>query len=191
MFQGILSKAKIVHSGSANSELPLRKTHHVGIHVLDRDEGPKVVLDIILSRFTKLPRFIVYDFACGLYSSAIHCLWWAIKDTTITTDNFHSNNHCCSPGFLPRAHTGLDSRNTVSHEQRNRGIKLLCKSLRNSSQRFYIGLVAYHTMVMNIRAKAKGSNEFERRGPLLSDYDIEWCYFSCLKLKCTCCEEAV
>ncbi len=136
-----------------------------GIHMLDHDEGPKAVLDITFSRFTKLPRFTVYDFAWGLYSSAIHCLWWEIKFKTIATDNFHFNNHCYSSGFLPRAHTGLDARNTVSHEQRNRGIKQLCNSLRNSSQRFNIGLVAYHTIVMNIRAKAKWSNAFERRGP--------------------------
>ncbi len=72
--KGYYQKQKSYTPGALTVNCPCAKPITFGIHVLDRDEGPKVVLDIILSRFTKLPRFIVYDFACGLYSSAIHCL---------------------------------------------------------------------------------------------------------------------
>lgn len=165
-----------------------------GMKILYKDEGPKVVLDMIISRFAVPPRFIIYDFSCGLYQSAVHRLWWALEETTIVTDKFHSKNHkSCSPSFLPGAYEELDRVNTVSHEQRNRGIKLLSRSLRNSGHEFYTALLAYQVTIQNIKAKAQGTETFEGRDNtvLLSEHDIEWCYFSCLHLQCKCCEGLV
>ena len=52
-----------------------------GFKILERGEGPRAVLYILSSSFRNLPVFVLYDFACGLFRSAQHTLWWAIKDT--------------------------------------------------------------------------------------------------------------
>ena len=181
-------KQKQYTPGAMNLSCSCANPVFLGFKVLFRDEGPKIVLDMILSRFPRHPRHIVYDFACGLYSSAAHTLWWALENTVIVSDKFHAGNHNgCSPSFLPTAHTGLDLSNSVAHEQRNRGIKLLSSSLRNSGCHLYVSMLAFHTIINNIRARAKKTIVFENRPRLVSDSDIEWCYFDCLGMICNCC----
>lgn len=140
-----------------------------------------------MSRFGTLPRHVIYDFGCGLYSSACHTLWWALEDTTVTSDSLHALNHKCSPSFYPTAHENLNMSNTVAHEQRNRAISEIEKSLRYTGQDFYIALLAYQVCVLNLKAKAKVAPRFERRPLGVSENDLEWAYFSCLELNCPCC----
>ena len=162
-----------------------------GIKILFKNEGTKVVLDTIISRFVQMPRNIIYDFSCGLYGSAAHTLWGALKDTTIVTDNFHYRNHSkCSPSFHPRAHSALDSANTVAHEQNNRPISEIGRSLRKCGQKTYVELLCYLVTIENIRAKARSSSSFSERPLGCDDSDIQWCYFHCLKLTCSCCSDS-
>lgn len=158
-----------------------------GMKVLSRHEGPRAVLNTIISRCLIPPRYIIYDYSCGLYASAVHTLPWALKDTTIVCDRFHAVNHNCSPGYLPSCHTDLNSTNTVAHEQRNRAIQELGKTLRNCSQKLYIAMLGFQTIILNIRSQSKGTTIFENRPKLTSEYDMEWCYFHCLHLRCKCC----
>ena len=158
-----------------------------GFKTLCRNEGPKSVLDTIVTRFSETPKFVIYDFACGLYASAVHSLWWALRDTTIVTDNFHLKNHTkCSPGYSPKCHTGLDNSNTVAHEQNNRAINALARSLRNSSQETYVGLLTYLLTIENIRAKTRRS-ELYSTVKNNDDFDLHWCFYVCLSQTCTCC----
>ena len=131
------------------------RTHPMifGFKVLERGEGPRAVLDVLISRFPVLPRFVIYDFACGLLRSAQHTLWWATKNTTFVSDRFHIDNHNCHRGFHPDSHNYLNGRNTVSHEQRNRPIATLKEPLKNCSQTRYISLLAYHSLYLNLKAK--------------------------------------
>ena len=159
-----------------------------GVKVMQRDEGPRCILDTIISRFAQIPRFIVYDFACGLFSSAVNTLWWAISETTIVTDNFHSKNHrSCSPSYLPRCYTDLDLCNTVAHEQNNRPITQLGRSLRNCSYRTYLGLLTYLLTIENIKAKTRATDEYRNRDRRFNANNTAWAYFNCLGKKCLCC----
>lgn len=160
----------------------------LGFKVLGKNEGPRAVLDILLSRFPVLPRHMIYDFGCGLYSSAAHNLWWALEDTTITSDALHSLNHNCSPSYFPTAHESLNMTNTVAHEQRNRPISEIQNTLRYASQESYIALLAYQLSILNLKATAKASDEYEKRETGVSESDLGWAYFHCLKLRCPCCE---
>ena len=120
--------------------------------VLERGEGPRAVLDVLVSRFPNLPEFVIYDFAYGLLKSAQHTLWWAVQDVTFISDRFHIDNHTCHRGFHPDCHNLLNGYNTVSHEQRNRSIAMLKDSMRNSGQLLYTSLLAYQTMYLNLKA---------------------------------------
>ena len=123
-----------------------------GFKVLERGEGPSAVLDVLVSRFTNLPEFVIYDFACGSLKSAQHTLWWAVQDVTFILDKFHIDNHTCHRGFHPDCHNLLNGYNTVSHEQRNCSIEMLKDSMQNSGQLLYTSLLAYQTMYLNARA---------------------------------------
>lgn len=136
----------------------------------------------------------MYDFACGLYNSAVHCLWWGLEETTIVSDKFHASNHkACSPSYLLTAYPDLDTKDTVSREQINRGIKLLARSLRNSAHPLYTAILAYHAIIENVKAKAQRIEMFQTRADrsMLSVHDLQWCYYYCLGLKCTCCITSV
>ena len=159
----------------------------MGFKVLEKNEGPRSVLDVILSRLPKLPRHIVYDFGCGLFTSAAHTLWWAMQDTTITSDAIHALNHNCSPSFVPTAHDSLNMSNTVAHEQRNNAISEIDKSLRYTSLEVYTSLLAYLVCIQNLKASSRSSQMFEARPVDVSENDLEWAYFHCLNLKCLCC----
>ncbi len=135
-----------------------------------------------------MPRFLIYDFCCGLFITAIHCLWWAISHVSVVCDTFHSKNHSCSPGYNPKVHKSLNFTNTVSHEQRNRAIQMLGQSLRNCKRNLYVSLLGYQTIVLNIRAQEKGTQMYENRAKGLFDYDVEWCFFDCLELTCYSCQ---
>ena len=130
----------------------------LGFKVLFRDEGLKIVLGVILSKFPRLPGHILYEFACGLYSSTAHTVWWALENTVIVSDKLHAENHNdYSPSFLPIAHTGLNLSNSLSREKRSRGRKLLFSSLRNFGCHLYVSMLAFPTIIKNIRARAKYS----------------------------------
>ncbi len=162
-------------------------TKVLGFKVLHRNEGPRAIMDTVISRFGHPPKYLIYDFCCGLFLAAIHRLWWALANVYVVCDGFHIRNHSCSPTYSPNAHKALRTVNTVAHEQRNRAICKLGISLRNCSQHLYTSLLAYQTIVLNIRAQAKGTTTFQRRPQKYSDFDIEWCSFQCLRLPCSCC----
>ena len=140
-----------------------------GFKVLERREWPRVVLDVLVSRFLELPEFVIYDFACGLLKSAQHTLWWAIQDVTFISDRFPVDIHTCHWGFHPDCHNMLNGYKTVSHEQRNRSIAMLKDSMQNSGQLLYTSLLAYQTICLDLRAiikteVAKQATENEERG---------------------------
>ena len=186
-----------------------------GFKILERGEGPRAVMDMLMSRFPKLPRFIVYDFACGLLKSSQHTLWWAILDTTFLSDRFHIGNHTCHNGFHPDSHNEMNGRNTLSHEQRNRPIAKMKESLRNCSQVLYTSLLSYHTIYLNLQAIIRNEidREHSKRTPTAEDIvkrtrakrntspsvrmdealhaeEIQRWFFGKLSFVCRCCDQS-
>ena len=127
----------------------------LGFVVLDKREGPPALLNAFITRFAKLPEYIVYDFGCGAVRTALTKLPWLLRSSTVTSDEFHVVNHVCSIALDPRSFLTLDKANTVAHEQRNRAIKLLSRVLRASGQTEYTRVLAYHTFIHNVRALAR------------------------------------
>ena len=162
----------------------------LGFKVLERDEVPRAVLDVLVSRFASLPAFVIYDFACGVYESAVNALWWVIESSTLVSDPFHANNQTCSPAFIPFAHVKLNKLNTVSHEQRNRPIAKIKGSLQQTKQDVEISLLAYRIIINSIEAKARRAEENQSPVPIRSVEDIEWSFFRRLGLRCYCCSAA-
>lgn len=55
----------------------------LGFVVLDRKESPPVLINALLSRFPRLPRYLVYDFACGVVRCAMAKLPWMLRDLSV------------------------------------------------------------------------------------------------------------
>jgi len=154
----------------------------LGFVVLDKREGPPALLNTIISRFAVLPEYIIYDFGCGAVRSTLTKLPWLLRDSTVTSDEFHVVNHVCSIALDPRSFLTLNKANTVAHEQRNRAIKLLSRVLRASGQTEYTRVLSYHTFIHNIRAHAR----LAFSNPLPEVYDFGRFFFSREACLCGC-----
>ena len=154
----------------------------LGFVVLDKREGPPALLDAIITRFSYLPRFIVYDFGCGAVRSALGKLPWLLAVSTVVSDAFHIINHVCSKFFAPASFTILKHMNTVAHEQRNRAIKALKRVLAACGPVEYTSILSYHMLVQNIRAAARDSCTTS----LPESFDFSSFYFSRVKCACGC-----
>ena len=154
----------------------------LGFVVLDKREGPPALLDAVITRFAKLPRFIVYDFGCGAVRSALGKLPWLLAGSTVVSDAFHVINHVCSKFFAPASFSVLKHINTVAHEQRNRAIKALKRVLAASGQVEYTSILTYHMLVHNIRAAARDAST----AALPEAFDFSTFYFSRVSCACGC-----
>lgn len=151
--------------------------------VLDRKEAPQVLLNMLLTRFARLPRFLVYDFSCGAFRVALGKIGWLLMDCTIVSDRFHIFNHLCSDAFDPRSYTALDGVDSGAPEQRNAPIRRIQTTLQGMGVAPYTNLLAYQTGLLNHEAQTKWDLGVER---LPEDVDLAGEYLS--KYACLCCD---
>ncbi|OSX77405.1 hypothetical protein BU14_0150s0017 [Porphyra umbilicalis] len=149
--------------------------------VLDRKEAPQVLLNMLLTRFARIPKFLIYDFACGAFRVALGKLGWLLLDCTVVSDRFHMFNHLCSDAFDPRSYTKMDGVDTGAPEQRNAPIRRIQTTLQGMGVVPYANLLAYQTAVLNHEAQTKWSMGVNR---LPEDVDLAGAYFS--KFPCSC-----
>lgn len=152
--------------------------------VLDRKEAPQVLLNMLLTRFARLPRFLIYDFACGVFPVAIGKVGWLLMDCTVLSDRFHIFNHLCSDAFDPRSYAKMDGMDTGAPEQRNAPIKRIQTTLQGMGVVPYTNLLAYQTAILNHEAQTKWALDIDR---LPDDVDLAGRYFSFFP--CSCCGE--
>lgn len=127
----------------------------LGFVVLDRKESPQVLINALLSRFPRLPRYLVCDFACGVVRCAMVKLPWMLRDLSVVSDRCHVCNHTCSHFFNAKSYGEMDFKNTLTHEQRNAAIRKMEKVLRGAGRYGYLALLCYHTSVLNSFADSK------------------------------------
>jgi len=154
----------------------------IGFVVLDKREGPPALLNTILSYFALLPTFLVYDFGCGALRSALGKLGFFCALVVLVSDLFHIVNHLCSDALHPRSYAGLDSANTVAHEQRNSPINLMRRSLRACGQQEYMSMLQVENIFYNVMAQAKGTSPY----PLQEEYNYGQFFFSRTPCCCGC-----
>ena len=98
----------------------------VSIIFLKQPEGCRMPLNFIVERCLKLPRYVVYDFACGTQRSATGISSKNFERTSFVVDPFHFPGHkTCSLGMHQSSYGDLRGMNTESQEQRNRALKIL------------------------------------------------------------------
>jgi len=127
----------------------------LGFVVLDRKESPQVLINALLTRFPRLPRYLVYDFACGVVRCAMAKLPWMMRDLCVVSDRFHVCNHTCLHFYNANSYGDLDYKNTLTHEQRNAAIRRMEKILRGAGRYGYLALLCYQTSILNSFAESK------------------------------------
>jgi len=152
--------------------------------VLDRKEAPQVLLSMLLTRFARLPHFLIYDFACGAFRVALGKLGWMLMDCTVVSDRFHIFNHLCSDAFDPRSYQKMDGADTGAPEQRNAPIRRIQTTLQGMGVEPYTNLLAYQTAVLNHEAQTKSVFGVSR---LSENVDLAGEYFS--RFPCLCCDD--
>jgi len=152
--------------------------------VLDRKEAPQVLLNMLLTRFARIPRFLIYDFACGAFRVALGKVGWLLMDCTVVSDRFHIFNHLCSDAFDPRSYAEMDGADSGAPEQRNAPIRRIQTTLQGMGVEPYTNLLAYQTAILNHEAQTKwnlGVNRLPEDADLAGEY---FCRFDCM-----CCDE--
>eukprot|EP00168_Porphyra_purpurea_P017377 TRINITY_DN5991_c0_g1_i1.p1 TRINITY_DN5991_c0_g1~~TRINITY_DN5991_c0_g1_i1.p1 ORF type:complete len:314 (-),score=61.46 TRINITY_DN5991_c0_g1_i1:27-968(-) len=129
----------------------------LGSVVLHKQEGLPAFLDAIITRFSYLPRFIVYDIGCGAVRPALGKLPWMLAVSNVVSDAFHIINHVCSKFFAPASFNIPKHMNTVAHDQCSRAIKALKRVLAACGPVEYTSILYYHMLVQNIRAASRDS----------------------------------
>lgn len=150
--------------------------------VLDRMEAPQVLLNMLLIRLARHPRFLIYDFACGAFRVALGNIGWLLIDSTILSDRFHIFNHLCSDAFVPRFYTDMDGVDSSAPEQRNAPIRRIQTTLQGMGVMPYNSLLAYQTGMLNNEAQGRWKLGVER---IPDDVDLAGYYFT--TYPCLCC----
>jgi len=152
--------------------------------VLDRKEAPQVLLSMLLTRLARIPKFLIYDFACGAFRAALGKLGWLLLDCTVVSDRFHIFNHLCSDAFDPRSYAEMDGADSGAPEQRNAPIRRIQTTLQGMGVVPYTNLLAYQTAILNHEAQTKWNLGTER---LAEDVDLAGEYFC--RFPCPYCDE--
>ena len=83
----------------------------VGFYLLPSAESCQHVYNILVTRFTTIPRIIIYDNGCNLSEYIFNRAPQMFKDTYILSDGFHWKNHVnCSSAFNSKLYPGLNGK---------------------------------------------------------------------------------
>lgn len=157
----------------------------LALSVLDRKEAPQVLLNMLFTRFARLPRLLIYDFPCGVSRVALGKLGWLLMDCTIVSNRFHIFNYLCSDAFDPRSYSAMDGVDSGAPEQRNAPIRRIQTTLQGMGAVPYANLLAYLTGLLNHEANTKWDLGVER---LSEDVDLSGENSS--TYSCLCCDGA-
>lgn len=154
--------------------------------VLDRKEAPQVLLNMLLTRFAQISRFLIYDFACGAFRVALGKIGWLLMDCTIVSDRFHIFNHICSDAFDPRSYTDVDGVDSGAPEQRNAPIRRIQATRQGMGVVPYTKLLAFQTATLNHEAQVRWRLGVDRLPEMV---DLAGEFFT--RYPCQCCDEDI
>jgi hypothetical protein len=137
----------------------------IGFVVLDRPESPKLVYEILMTRFKEAPKIVIYDNGCNLQEYVLNRTPILAQNMRILVDGFHYQSHVnCAPTFDTHAHPPLTNKlNTSLFEQRNSRLAPLKNTAPLLNIRTFLTFLRYAVGSTNIQQhqKIKGRNKKE------------------------------
>ena len=101
-----------------------------GFQVMQNSESPKTAFDLLVRRFEKMPRYLIYDNSCKLHLYALKREPIRFQNTQFMVDRLHySRGHVgCSLGYSMDTYASdivIKSINSQANEQANARLRLL------------------------------------------------------------------
>jgi hypothetical protein len=142
----------------------------LGFALLQSAECPRLVLQLLLSRFPQAPRLIIYDNACNLHKLCMKIAPTFFQNTIFVVDRLHEPGHVsCSPAFCMRYHRHLINVNSQVAEEGNSYLSgsdiISCISMMTQSN--FLRSMRLWMLMYNIRVHASGSVHFRSQEPFL------------------------
>ncbi len=105
-----------------------------GFQVMASVESPKTAFDILLRRFKKMPRLLIYDNACHLHLYALKREPTRFRDTRFMVDRLHYRvGHVgCTVGYSMDTYAAdkdIANINSQANEQANAALRRLATQL--------------------------------------------------------------
>ena len=102
----------------------------LGFQFLESPESPRTAFDLLVRRFDKMPRYVIYDNACKLHLTALKREPILFQDTKFLVDRLHyRQGHVgCSLGYCMDSYSSdkdIKNINSQANEQANRKLRLL------------------------------------------------------------------
>lgn len=72
------------------------------------------MIKALLAYFLRLPRYLLYDFACGVVHCAMARLPWMLRDMSVVSDHLHICNKTCSHFQNANSYGELDFKSTLT-----------------------------------------------------------------------------
>ena len=92
----------------------------IGWILLQNGESLEIIYSALVTRFRRLPKFVIYDNGCNLYEYCANRAPHLFADTIILSDGFHwANHHNCSRSFNSSHMLAIAGISSVTHEQKN------------------------------------------------------------------------
>jgi hypothetical protein len=106
-----------------------------GYQVMEVKESPGTAFTILLTRFARAPKLIIYDNACNLHTYCLNREPLFFKETRFLVDRFHWPNHTgCSAAYELSSYPQFSNINSQTVEQANAAIQRIKSSLSYMNQ---------------------------------------------------------
>jgi CxC4 like cysteine cluster associated with KDZ transposases len=124
----------------------------IGFVVLDAPESPRMVYEVLMTRFSENPCIVFYDNACNLLEYILNRDPYPLRNISFFVDGFHYASHKnCSPGFDTKQYPALLKQyNTSLVEQKNAKIARFKQTNPSKKYRTMVAGLRFAIALMNI-----------------------------------------
>ena len=102
----------------------------IGFQFMESPESPRTAFELLVRRFEKMPKYVIYDNACKLHLMALKREPILFQNTKFLVDRLHyrQGHTGCSLGYCMDSYSAdkdIKSINSQANEQANRKLRLL------------------------------------------------------------------
>ena len=132
----------------------------IGFQLMRTPESPRIPFDILMRRFDKMPRIIIYDNACQLHTYVLKREPARFKGTMFLVDRLHFSNHvACSLGYCMETYSSneeIKELNSQVCEQANSDLRHLATQIAHMTPD---NALCHVTVFLCIRNMYKTAND--------------------------------
>jgi hypothetical protein len=136
----------------------------IGFVVLDAPESPRMVYEVLMTRFSQNSCIVLYDNACNLLEYILNRDPHPLRNMSFFVDGFHYASHKnCTPGFNTQQYPALLKQyNTSLVEQKNAKIARFKQTNPSKKYRTMVAGLRFAIALMNIEQHQQNNRLLRR-----------------------------